>query len=77
MRIGKHNLVGDLHKQREQHPNHGQHVHVDEHFFGKSNNKRLRTIRTNLSRKKNQNNNLTDIFKRLWLGLIHLFVLRD
>ena len=33
-----------------------------------SNIKRLRTIRLNLSRKNNQINNLTDIFKRLWLG---------
>ena len=33
-----------------------------------SNNKRLRQIRTNLSRKNNQLKNLKDVFKRLWLG---------
>ena len=36
MRIGKHNLVGDLHEQRKQHPNHGQHVHVDVNIFWES-----------------------------------------
>ena len=33
-----------------------------------ANNKRLRQIRTELSRKTSQQDNLTDCFKRLWTG---------
>ena len=33
-----------------------------------ANNKRMRQIRTNLSRKDNQVNNLSDIYNRLWFG---------